>query len=60
MGLQVDGSRETEADINTWRNSLFLRNFERIADLGVKRERGAASAGRLVALYVRPLDYHRH
>jgi signal transduction histidine kinase len=43
--------------LQNWRNSLFLRNFERITDLGVKRERGAPGAGRLVARYTTPPNY---
>ncbi len=56
MGLQVTDPEKPKR-LNTWRNSLFLRNFERITDLGVKRERGAASAGRLVARYTTPTNY---
>jgi signal transduction histidine kinase len=43
--------------LQTWRNSLFLRRFERITDLGVKRERGQPTAGRLVARYTSPPNY---
>jgi signal transduction histidine kinase len=43
--------------LNTWRNCLFFRSFERLTDLGVKRERGAPGAGRLVARYTTPADY---
>lgn len=57
----VDGLRVVDAEkpkrLQNWRNSLFLRNFERITDLGVKRERGAPGAGRLVARYTTPANY---
>ncbi len=57
----VEGLKVIDPDkprrLNTWRNSLFLRNFERITDLGVKRERGLPSAGRLVARYTSPPRY---
>lgn len=56
----VEGLRVVDPEkpkrLNNWRNSLFLRNFERITDLGVKRERGTA-AGRLVARYTTPANY---
>lgn len=57
----VDGLRVVDPEkpkrLQSWRNSLFLRNFERITDLGVKRERGAPGAGRLVARYTTPANY---
>ncbi|MGB9691149.1 MAG: sensor histidine kinase [Candidatus Sumerlaeaceae bacterium] len=57
----VDNLRVVDPDkprrLQTWRNSLFLRNFERITDLGVKRERGLPGSGRLVARYTTPAHY---
>ncbi len=49
--------REKPKRLQTWRNSLFLRKFERITDLGVRRERGTAGSGRLVARYTTPANY---
>ncbi|MCX7626065.1 MAG: sensor histidine kinase [Candidatus Sumerlaeaceae bacterium] len=57
----VDGLRVVDPEkpkrLQNWRNCLFLRNFERITDLGVRRERGAPGAGRLVARYTTPANY---